>query len=53
MYTTEIRIIYKGRERFCYKNTRAITNAERKTVIQEGVIGIPDDAQYEVIENTK
>lgn len=53
MYTTEIRIIYKGREYFSYKNTRAITNAERRAVIAEGTIGMPKDAAYEIIANTK
>lgn len=53
MYTTEIRIIYKGREYFSYKNTRAITNAERKAVIAEGTIGIPEGGEYEIIANTK
>lgn len=53
MYSTDIKIIYKGREYFSYKNTRYITDAERGAVIAEGAIGIPEGGEYEVIANTK
>ncbi|MEG2370570.1 MAG: hypothetical protein RSB23_05335 [Alistipes sp.] len=47
---TEIKIIYKGREYFSYKNTRHLTATERIAVIKEGVIGIPEGAEFDILE---
>ncbi|MEG2064697.1 MAG: hypothetical protein RRY23_06090 [Alistipes sp.] len=47
---TEIKIIYKGREYFSYKNTRHITDSECIAVIEEGCIGIPEGAVFNVFD---